>query len=329
MAPIVTSLKCHTCGAPSPVAGDQFNCAYCGTANIVTPMLQSFYRRALPQSTPGSRNLAAVTDLAHAIGRIRSYTSKQIKTITEDLESLRRDEDRTKRSLSDNRKSRDSADVLRQKAWSQFWPHFWLAIFAGGVVWAHFHPDPLSVDWDIKYQATQLDAAVAKLLFAKLCHRPPVAILFAALIGTAYSTGEYHPVHVTALVIAILILGFATLALVRANRASRQVAQQEQRIRGTEGKLSTQQDQHNAHVSQVVKKHAQMLGEIRSFLRAQKEYEAVQDSIAIGIQMDEALSSLNDLTFGNIIDALQKCSAIVNTFESRSSSVRGLVKTHS
>lgn len=199
---------------------------------------------------------------------------------------------------------------------------FWLSLLAAGAVWASNSSSVIRIDWEISYQPTYAQAAFALLIVGLLFYKPILGVALAILAGAAFLLWAEH-IPLLAMVVAILVFGGALIRLVRVANASLHLVNTKWAVRSTEDELATQEDKHNADASDIVAKHSQMISEIRTFLRARKEYEAAQDDIPIGIQMDEALSSLNDLTFGSIVATLQQCVEIVTAFESRSRSAHG------
>ena len=284
----VASLNCHTCGAPNDVDGDRFRCDYCGTTNTITATVRAFYGRAASHYSGPHQLVSVLTGLAHAIERIRSYTARQVQSVTNDLTSLQKDESAIQKAVDQCAQDRAKALTSRSKAWENLLPVLYLAIAIGVLTWAyHYHPGLL------------VGAVVLLVIAAFVTSGEALIVPVAAVFGAIYA--------VIAAIIGLIGLAIAPNRINAATRA----------LDAVERKLADRKRQHNANAEKLLEKHSQMIAEMQTFLRARVGYEAKKDDIPIGIHMDEALSSLNDLTFGNIIKTLQECVAIVSVFERR------------
>lgn len=284
----VTSLNCHTCGAPNDVDGDRFLCEYCGTTNAVTATVRAFYGRASAHYSGPHQLISVVTGLAHAIERIRSYTARQIQSVTNDLTSLQKDESAIQEAVAECTENRAKAFSSRSEAWKNLLPLLYLAIAVAVLTWAyHYHPGFLVI------------AVILLVVAAFATGGEALIVPVVAIFGAIY-----------AVIAAISGLIGIAIAPNRINAATRA-------LDAAEKKLADRKRHHNGNAVTLLKKHSQMIAEMRTFLRARVSYEAQNDDIPIGIQVDEALSSLNDLTFGNIIKTLQECVDIVSVFERR------------
>lgn len=311
----VTSLKCHTCAAPQTVEGVRFTCGYCGTTNIITAVLQSFFLRASHQSA-NPDSYSAVTNLVHTLTRIRSYTSNQISAISADLASLLEDEERIAELLADDQNELKDAQAGFEVARLSFWSSVWVCVFAIPVIWFVAFPSQRNPDG-----FSSLVYAAGVLVFANFCRRPSHGILCAVILGLSLALDDD-----ATRVGAILVVALVFISAVKANGAVKEASWRVAELHESQEDRKTLQEKHDSRVSSLVTKHARMLSEVRSFLDARNEFNTVKDGIPIGIQTDDALSTLNDLSFGNIIGTLENCSRYVAAWEKRSDVVRQLLR---
>src|SRR5687767_15066471 len=141
----VTALNCHTCGASNDVDGDRFRCEYCGTTNLVTATVCAFYGRAAAQYSGPHQLISVVTGLAHALERIRSYTSRQIQSLTDDLTSLQNDESAIQQAVVHCEKKQEIAYSCSREAWANLLPLLLSSIAICVVIWAYYYKPGLLV----------------------------------------------------------------------------------------------------------------------------------------------------------------------------------------
>ena len=319
------ALKCHTCGAPATVDQRTFNCPYCGSINVISKLVDEFHHRANATANLCTSDVTDVTGLVHAIEKLRSFTSNEIDALSSDLKSLEVDEARGQSMIKKCETVAIQAVLEKTNAWESFWvalptavPSLFILAAVIGLVFdgVRFTVEP---SW--------IYGAFVILLIWEIFFRATLAILLAA--AACWSLHIKEP-GIVAILIGVhlpVVIGRLVYRYRRARMASISYTIQQNTLNVSRESAKGQVEENTQRGVELVKKHAEMIGVIRAFFRERRRYDTIKERLPIGIQMDDALSSLNDLTFGKIIDLLNECSTVVSRFESRSSAARDIIKT--